>query len=388
MTGPIAGDNPAARRSSEGKPQLSLCMIVRNERQNLERCLNSVADLVDEVVVVDTGSDDGTQEIARGFGARVIQSAWNHDFSAARNLSLQQARGKWILVLDADELLLEPDKAGIRKLLAKYTPAQGTPSTAFNLVNKSSSDGGRSGMTAHLIRLFPNRADVRYRWPIHEQIAPSLTQAGVPIVDTDVVILHTGYTDSVRNRAKQQRNLAILQAQVAAGNEVTPLTHFMIGGCYLDLGELEPALVAYQDAVAAARGLPDQEDIGRGATVRIVECLVKLKRYREAIDLAPGAPDSSWHPELLTLRAQAEAGLGRADEAKRCYEAVFTCADTPRIPACNLANLKIEALGFLGQYWHQRGQAQRAVTLLRRAMALRNDGRDFTARDLETCYQS
>ncbi|MEZ0373175.1 MAG: glycosyltransferase, partial [Candidatus Sericytochromatia bacterium] len=80
-------------------------MIVRDEADCLAACLASVMPLDPELVVVDTGSHDETPAIAAGFGARVLHHPWNDDFAGARNVSLAQARGDWILVIDADEHL-------------------------------------------------------------------------------------------------------------------------------------------------------------------------------------------------------------------------------------------------------------------------------------------
>ena len=88
-----------------GKPALSLCMIVKDEEDCLARCLLSATPVVDETVIVDTGSTDRTKEIAKAFGAKVYDFEWTDDFSEARNLSLSKATGEWILVLDADETI-------------------------------------------------------------------------------------------------------------------------------------------------------------------------------------------------------------------------------------------------------------------------------------------
>src|SRR5579863_6345186 len=90
------------------KPRRSLCMIVRNEEKNLAACLRSVADLMDEIVVVDTGSTDRTRDVARRFRARVVDFPWIDNFAAARNESLRHATGNWIFWLDADERLTRP----------------------------------------------------------------------------------------------------------------------------------------------------------------------------------------------------------------------------------------------------------------------------------------
>src|SRR5438132_13758737 len=92
------------------RPRRSLCMIVRNEEQNLAACLESVADLMDEIVVVDTGSNDRTGDVARRFGARVFDFPWVDSFAAARNESLRRATGDWIFWLDADERINAPDR--------------------------------------------------------------------------------------------------------------------------------------------------------------------------------------------------------------------------------------------------------------------------------------
>lgn len=378
---------PTAGGASCFVPGLSLCLIVRNEAENIERCLTSVEGAADEVVVVDTGSTDGTQDIAARLGARVIQSEWRHDFSEARNLSLANAQRRWILVLDADEVLQEEAGKRVRALLAEHTAA-GDPAAAFNLINKSSSDGGRTGTTAHLVRLFPNRPNIRYRYPIHEQIAPSLLEARVPIVDTDLVILHSGYADPEHSRAKQRRNLAILERQIAAGRDVSPLTYFMVAGCHLDLGDVETALARYEDSLRLAGGRAAVGEVPAGALVRIVECLVRLKRYPDAIARSGREPDATWHPEMLALRAQAEAALGRTEEARHAYEMIFGCPDRPRFPACDFARLKIEALGFLADYWRRKGNPARGVALLRAAVAIKNGAAGFDGGELQPLYDT
>ena len=96
----------------------SLCMIVRDEEQDLAECLESVADLIDEIVVVDTGSTDRTCEVARRFGSRVFDFPWVDSFAAARNESLRHATGDWIFWLDADERLTDANRTKLQRLFA------------------------------------------------------------------------------------------------------------------------------------------------------------------------------------------------------------------------------------------------------------------------------
>ena len=111
-------------------PTLSLAMIVKNEAANLGRCLESVRGLVDEMVVVDTGSEDGTPALAQAHGARLGHFPWRDDFAAARNASLELCRGDWILLLDADEAVGAADHAAIRQALER-------PEAAFTLVGRN-----------------------------------------------------------------------------------------------------------------------------------------------------------------------------------------------------------------------------------------------------------
>jgi cellulose synthase/poly-beta-1,6-N-acetylglucosamine synthase-like glycosyltransferase len=100
-------------------PSLSLCMIVKNEEKYLARCLASLKPMVDEMIIVDTGSTDTTRDIAEVFGAKVFDYEWHDDFAAARNHSLEQAQGDWILVMDADEVIAPTDHDNILDLIKK-----------------------------------------------------------------------------------------------------------------------------------------------------------------------------------------------------------------------------------------------------------------------------
>ena len=100
-------------------PPVSLCMIVKNEEANLPDCLGSAADLVSEIVVVDTGSTDRTKELAKGFGAKVPEFPWVDSFAAARNESVRHATQKWIFWLDADDRIDEANRAKLRDLFAR-----------------------------------------------------------------------------------------------------------------------------------------------------------------------------------------------------------------------------------------------------------------------------
>ncbi len=361
---------------------LSVCLIVKNEAASLGACLDSVRDVADEIIVVDTGSTDKTREIAAAHGAKVFETPWVHDFARARNVSLGHATQPWILVLDADETLTAEGAKVLRDLLPAHT-IDGQATTAFSIMVNCSTDGGRTGMLAGIVRLFPNRPDVRYEWPIHEQVMTSLARAGVLVRESGVMVLHAGYVGGAVNQAKQRRNLAILSAQVDEGRELYPHTFFLLGGAHLDLGEYEAAAAAYDECLHRAS---PQTDIAIGARVRLGTALMKLGRIEAAVAAMAGEPRADWHPEQLTQRGQCELALGNAEGARACFELALGCAPRAYVPACYLHLVKADALAGLAEYWKRRGQMPLAVEFLRAAVASKQHGTDFTPEDLRARY--
>src|SRR5262249_23314492 len=146
-------------------------MIVRNEEKTLGACLASVGDLVNEIIVIDTRSTDGSREVAKGFGALVFDFPWCDDFAAARNESLFRARGDWILWLDADEFLDESNRAKLQWLISNLTDQR-----AGYLMGQYSKSHEGSALLVHQLRLFRNSPGIRWDYRVHEQLLPSLQQ--------------------------------------------------------------------------------------------------------------------------------------------------------------------------------------------------------------------
>lgn len=143
---------------------MSAALIVKNEEACLEGCLLTLRGVADEIVVVDTGSCDGTRSIAERAGARVFDFRWTDDFSAARNEALRHCRGEWILVIDADERLREVSRAALTNLLRDPTKA-----ACYVLFHR------RPGFTPNWqMRLFRNHPAIRYEGSMHENIYPGI----------------------------------------------------------------------------------------------------------------------------------------------------------------------------------------------------------------------
>jgi glycosyltransferase involved in cell wall biosynthesis len=178
---------------------LSLALIVKNEARCIARCLGSIHKVVDEIVVVDTGSTDDTVEIARGFGARIERFSWIDDFAAARNYSLQRATGDWILVLDADEYASESLGREIREFIQRR-PAVGR----LKIVSEFRQNGQLLRSQSFVSRLFPRGA--RFEGRIHEQIVSDLTR-----MNLSGELWHDGYLEV----QKSDRNVRMLETELA-----------------------------------------------------------------------------------------------------------------------------------------------------------------------------
>jgi glycosyltransferase involved in cell wall biosynthesis len=205
-------------------------MILRDEQDFLSGCLESVKDIVDEIIVVDTGSADRTKEIAAGFGASVFDFKWNDDFSAARNFSLSKASSNWILVLDADELVGEDGKKEILELV--NTPEHCLKDVVgFKLDQRTYflKDGAEAVITADeavlannygahksskLVRLFKNNPVIRFRNKVHELVEHSIREVGGEIIDTPVVLHHFSQTRKDRLHEKTEDYTDIIWKQL------------------------------------------------------------------------------------------------------------------------------------------------------------------------------
>jgi len=198
-------------------PKLSLVLIAKDEATMLPACLASVQGVVDEIIVVDTGSTDDTPGLARQVGATVIEHAWADDFAAARNAGLTACSGDWVLVLDADERLAPGAGASLRRALEGARFDCGL----LPLHNAASIDAdaddvlsgvARRGDPILLPRLLRRTPDLAYKGVIHESIGHWLTEGGRSTGRVEAPIIHLGAVPSYRHqRGKDARNLALLE---------------------------------------------------------------------------------------------------------------------------------------------------------------------------------
>jgi glycosyltransferase involved in cell wall biosynthesis len=307
---------------------VSLCMIVKDEEAMLPRCLAAIAEHVDELIVVDTGSSDRTVEIAESFGARVLHHEWDGDFAAARNVSLDAATSDWLMYLDADEVLVEGDGPRLRELLGR-TWREGFWLTETNHVGELE-DG--AAVAHNALRLFRNRPEYRFEGRVHEQFAHRLPSMPERLEPSPVRIDHYGYLGTVRDsKEKSRRNLELLERQIAEGVD-TPFLHFNLGSERAAAGDVAGSLHHLQRAWSALEADPERLEYGYfpSLTARWVKALNANRRHDDALaagdtvlGLLPGFTD------IVLEQALAQRGKGDLDEAIATFERCIAMGDAP-----------------------------------------------------------
>lgn len=191
--------------SNTSRSKISFCMIAKNEEKYLERCLNSVKDFVDEIIIVDTGSTDNTKEIAKNFNAKIFDFVWENDFSKARNFSLEKCSFPWILTLDADEVLDEKTTHFIK------TMTLNSDVIAYTVARKDLFE--KEEKNSQLYRFFQNIPEIKYELPIYESIVKSVknivNDKVYKVESSNLIINHYGYTSDLEN-SKHKRNIKII----------------------------------------------------------------------------------------------------------------------------------------------------------------------------------
>jgi len=344
--------------------RLSLSMIVRNEAERLGACLASVRGLVDEMVVLDTGSTDATVALAESLGARTAPFTWRDDFAAARNESLRLCTGDWILVLDADERLDPAGVATIREALSR-TDVQGFLLTVRNYLPSGAYLGVHGGArpqpggfpgTEHLgyatefpaLRLVRRHEGLAYSGRIHELLEPAFEALGWRSAPLGAVIHHFGKAEPDREQAKQDTYFRIALAE-ASEHPLDPRAQYNL----LQEAAMVEAWEACAQAALAFLRLKPQ------APLKVIldgaRALRELGRMDEAealLDRAPDAPGS--RPARLAARADLWLARGQEDRAASAF---LEAIDTD--PHFTLPFLR------MAQWLQGRGEGGQARALLR-----------------------
>src|SRR5688572_23934463 len=225
-------------------------MIVRNEEKNLGVCLDAVHALFDEIVIVDTGSQDRTLEIAAQYTSDIYHFAWCDDFSAARNEALRHCHGEWIFWLDADDRVSPENIGKLRVLLESLGDAPAAYLMDTVCHSRYACEGGR--LVTHA-RLFRRHPELAWRGRVHEQLRPNPVELGYELTTCDIQIDHVGYQDSGLRQRKLQRDVRLLRMDYAVEpDDASTLLH--LGLAYAELRNFPEARKYLQRLLSGSEG--------------------------------------------------------------------------------------------------------------------------------------
>ncbi|BAU62863.1 glycosyl transferase family 2 [Stanieria sp. NIES-3757] len=220
--------------------QLSLCAIARNEENALPRCLASVKDVVDEMIVLDTGSTDRTVAIAEEWGAKVYHMKWCDDFAVARNEALKYVCGEWVLVLDADEVLVPEIVPQLKQLMAD------PKNLVINLMRQ---EVGASQSPYSLVsRLFRRHNLIEFTRPYHALIDDSVIEILKQESDWNIVtlnpvaILHYGYQAEAINSLDKYTRARLMMEKFIETHPDDPYVCSKLGALYIQIGQIKQGI--------------------------------------------------------------------------------------------------------------------------------------------------
>lgn len=238
------------KRQKKRRPRVSQCMIVKNEEKNIERALSWGKDIMWEQIVVDTGSTDRTVELAEALGAKVYHFPWIDDFSAAKNYAIDQAKGDWIVFLDADEYMDAEDTKELGGLLWDIERGN-APYLVIYMDYVAQAKDGTLTRIGNNMRVFRNRPDLRYVGRIHEYVEKRGQEWEADDMLNgckEMTIYHTGGTEEAfLETGKRERNIRLLKKELEERPDDVYMLKYL-GNAYVSMGEDRLALEAYEKA--------------------------------------------------------------------------------------------------------------------------------------------
>ncbi|EFM10623.1 glycosyl transferase family 2 [Paenibacillus curdlanolyticus YK9] len=248
---------------------ITLCLIVKNEEDVLRRCLDSVAEIVDEIVIVDTGSTDRTKAIAAAYTDAIYDFEWIDDFAAARNYAFSQATSAYILWLDADDLFLEADRRKLLELKASLQPDIDTVSMHYNLAQD---EYGRVTRSLRRNRLVKRSRNFKWIGAVHEY----LEVYGVSLA-SDIAVTHASL------RHDHNRNLRIYEKRLEAGEAFGPRDLYYYANELKDHARYEEAIAYYVKFLETREGWVEDNIAACG---KLSDCCAAIGSSEQTLDYA------------------------------------------------------------------------------------------------------
>lgn len=300
---------------------LSVCMIVKNEENNIEKCLKSIQNIADEIIIVDTGSSDNTVDICEKYNAKVIHHQWNNDFSEARNKSLEHASMGWVLFLDADEEIPYEESLEIKKAVNNAGDIKGFYLRLVNIIDNV--DIG----DAIVFRLFKNDPEHRFSGKMHEQIIHSVqTKYGVnSVISTSIRILHYGYDPSLANiEKKADRNISLLLSY--DDKDKTGYYYYSLGNEYTRLGKEQDAMNCFLTAIDKTNLANDMPIYYPYLMTSILKLCFANKKYKQALDyIQKFKKQCKDFKDIYFFECLANIECSKLFEAKNALESYINC---------------------------------------------------------------
>lgn len=364
---------------------VSLCMIVKNEIKRIKRCLDSAAPYVSEMVIVDTGSTDGTQDfITKHYpNARLIQSTWNDDFASARNIGLEAAKGEWILALDADEeLVLEKGPQALQELV--NIPL--TKPVAYLVRIENIMDGGAQ-VEHHMARLFKNDPLIKYHGMIHEHLKYDGEDNGMgrmlQVTTVGIKIKHYGYSDNIMaEKDKGVRNVDMLKKEVDA-DPSSAFYRYHLGITYRVKGQQQEAYEQFKAWDEIVQTLTDNIDLSMGYAAYL-GTIISIGNFEEGVKVGKRVWNKCSHNPDFTLNYGIL--LEHTQDFKEAIKVLQRCIATKGqlFPALSYDRDSFgwKAQAVLGNVYAQLGELQKAIDYWTQGLTEVPDNRDM----IKACF--
>lgn len=258
---------------------ISLCMIIKNEEQHLDECLHKIKDYVSEIIIIDTGSTDKSKEIARKYTDKIYDFTWCDDFAKARNYSISKATNDWILILDADEMILEVDKEKLTGFTALHSKEKVVG--RIKIINLFEEGDEVKKSTTYVTRFF-NKNFFHYKGPIHEQVVAK-DNGEYKVKSIQITIEHLGYLDVIMNKkSKYERNITLLKSAIK-DNGKDPYYHYQLGKSYYKAQQYKMALESFKNAISLCNNF--RYEYAQDLVESYGYALLKCEKYLEAMNL-------------------------------------------------------------------------------------------------------
>lgn len=344
----------------KSKNEISLCMIVKNEEACISDCLNSISPYVDEMIVVDTGSNDKTKELASQCGATVYDFEWTDSFADARNYSISKANGKWVFWMDADDVINHECGTKLRNLVRKHTLNK----VAFQVqVRIPAADKQYNDTVVDHIKLFPNIQSLKFEHRIHEQILPSIRRANIEVLNSDIYVVHANYDRSLLGQSKKRlRDFQLLEYDLRENPE-HPFVLFNLAMTYLyATKEYE---VAAHYILRCLKVSHWQDSIVRKAYAILTSARICQQEWHLA--LAANEEGRKYYPhdaELLFQAGQIYQQTNQYDQARSCLEELISSSDEPHYKSVDISLRSYRGKHELALLFRKMGDLSHCIYML------------------------